>query len=108
MAYRQRPEKWNDMDNSGLLFNTLRKDFKLKNETLLASWLQMTSSTLSCIRHGRSSVTANTMLLIYDKSRANGKPYSIEYIRELIASGVKPANGQIRQRIDYPRDMRKM
>lgn len=85
MVARVREGRDNDMDNSGLLFNYLRKRHNLKNETALAKWLDVNPSTLSKIRHGIFSVSAEMILRIYDKSKI-----PIETIRELINGGTVP------------------
>ena len=61
------------------LFDYLIDHLKLKNNRALAQHLGVTQSTLSKIRYGTNRISAELILLVYDKT-----DLSIEDIRELI------------------------
>lgn len=84
MAYRHRPERDNDHDNSGILFNVVRKRLGLETDRALAFRIGATESTISKIRHGENQVTEKLIIGVYDET-----DLSIEEIRELI-SGTMP------------------
>jgi hypothetical protein len=52
MVYQSRPDRDNDPDSSGLLFNALRKRLGFATDRVLADWLQVAPGTVSKIRHG--------------------------------------------------------
>lgn len=85
MAFRERPDRDNDPDNSGLLFNTLRSRLNLRSERSLARWLDIASSHLSKIRHGECNVSPAIILRVHEST---GMP--VKEIRRLIESGTVP------------------
>jgi DNA-binding transcriptional regulator YdaS (Cro superfamily) len=72
----------NDPDESGLLFNVLRRELRMGTDAELARHLGAHPTEVSRIRHGRSQVGPKLILSIHEKT---GKP--VKKIRELIAAG---------------------
>lgn len=67
-------------DTSSKLFDQIIADQGLKNDAALARFLDIKPPQVSKIRHGKLQVTADIILIIYDRC-----DYSIEKIRVLLA-----------------------
>lgn len=80
MVYRSRPDRDNDPDCSGLLFNVLRKRLGFANDRILADWLEISPATMSKIRHGARQVSAEVILRVHEQLGI-----SVADIRGLIA-----------------------
>jgi hypothetical protein len=72
----------NDPDESGLLFNVLRRELNLETDKELGHYLEVRPTEVSRIRHGRKPIGPKLLLAIHEKT---GMP--VKRIRELIAAG---------------------
>lgn len=75
-----RHSKYGTVDNSGKLFSTFIKCFKLKNDAHLARFLDMRPPTISKVRNGVANVSAEMIINIYHTTG-----FSIEAIEDLVA-----------------------
>jgi plasmid maintenance system antidote protein VapI len=66
MVFCHRPDRDNDPDNSGLLFNVVLKRMGFSSDRMLADWFEIHGSTLSKIRHGRGEVSADMILQVHE------------------------------------------
>jgi hypothetical protein len=73
-------------DASGKLFDRLIESHGLKNDAALSRLLGVQAPIISKVRHGKLPISAETLLIVYRKTKEAGKPLSIEQIEELIAS----------------------
>jgi hypothetical protein len=69
---------------SGELFERLIRDIPLKNDAALARFLAVRPPVISKIRHGRARITADLLVHIYDRLRANDAPWEFDRLRAAV------------------------
>lgn len=71
-------------DMSGGLFDRLITDIGLKNDAALARFLQVQPPIISKVRHGRSRITSDLLIHIYDMLKRNGAAWKFDDLREAV------------------------